>query len=114
MGLPERASSTTCGDFNTCCSRSPSFKPVYERAQPSAYFTVVACLNSSILLDSSKYCNHQVMVRPSLPPLTLDALPAALAPHASLAAELPPADWDRLCRSACRAASFRRARACLE
>lgn len=61
-------------------------------------------------LLKSRY--HQVMVRPSLPPLTLDALPAALAPHASLAAELPPADWDRLCRSACRAASFRRARVC--
>jgi len=51
----------------------------------------------------------QVAVRPSLPPLALDALPAALAPHASLAALLPPPDWERLCRSACRAAGFRRA-----
>ena len=50
-----------------------------------------------------------MIARPSLPPLTLDALPVALAPHASLAAVLPPADWDRLCRSACRAASYRRA-----
>ena len=48
-------------------------------------------------------------MRPSLPPLALDALPAALAPHASLAALLPPPDWERLCRSACRAAGFRRA-----
>ncbi len=50
----------------------------------------------------------QVAVRPSLPPLALDALPAALAPHASLAALLPLPDWERLCRGACRAAGFRR------
>ncbi|KAK9834983.1 hypothetical protein WJX81_001972 [Elliptochloris bilobata] len=49
----------------------------------------------------------QVMVRPSLPPLTLEALPAALAQHASLGAVLPPGDWERLCRNACRAASYR-------
>ena len=51
----------------------------------------------------------QVAVRPTLPPLTLDALPASLAKHANLSQELPKADWDRLRRTTYRAANFRSA-----
>jgi hypothetical protein len=49
----------------------------------------------------------QVAVRPALPPLTVDAFPDAALPHVNLSAALPPEDWERLSRNACRRASYR-------
>ena len=46
-------------------------------------------------------------MRPTLPPLSVDAFPDAALPHVNLASALPKEDWERLCRSACRRASYR-------
>ena len=48
-----------------------------------------------------------MLVRPTLPPLTVDAIPANLGGHVNLAAHLAEPDWDRLQRTALRAAGFR-------
>ncbi|KAK9817263.1 hypothetical protein WJX72_011983 [[Myrmecia] bisecta] len=49
----------------------------------------------------------QVAVRPTLPPLTLDALPASLAAAANLSQEVAKDEWDRLRRTTYRNANFR-------
>ena len=49
----------------------------------------------------------QVAVRPTLVPLTVDAIPDSALPYASLSKLLSASEWDKLCRTTARAANYR-------
>ena len=49
----------------------------------------------------------QVAVRPTLVPLTVDAIPENVLPYTHLANLLSKEDWDKLCRTTARAANYR-------
>ena len=49
----------------------------------------------------------QVAVRPTLVPLTVDAIPDSALPYASLSKLLRASEWDKLCRTTARAANYR-------
>lgn len=46
-------------------------------------------------------------VRPTLVPLRVDAIPENVLPFTNLSKLLSKGDWDKLCRTAARAASYR-------
>ncbi|CAL5219776.1 g1679 [Coccomyxa viridis] len=48
-----------------------------------------------------------VAVRPTLVPLTVDAIPENVLPYANLSNLLSKEDWDNLCRTTARAANYR-------
>ena len=49
----------------------------------------------------------QVAVRPTLPPLKVDAVPAHLAPHVHLNSSLTREDWNAIWVDACAKANYR-------
>ena len=49
----------------------------------------------------------QVAVRPTLPALTVDAVPANLAPHTNLRGSLAVQDWDAIWVDTCNKANYR-------
>ncbi len=46
-------------------------------------------------------------MRPTLVPLTVDAIPENVLPYANLSNLLSKEDWDDLCRTTARAANYR-------
>ena len=55
----------------------------------------------------------QVVARPMLVPLTVDAIPDNVVPYTNLSNLLSRGDWDKLCRTTAEAANFRSAFAIL-
>lgn len=49
----------------------------------------------------------QVAVRPTIPPMTVDAIPENVLPYTNLSNLLSEADWEKLCRTTARAANYR-------
>ena len=49
----------------------------------------------------------QVAVRPTLPPLTVDAIPANLASYVSLSSSLAKEDWEAIWVDTCSEANYR-------
>ena len=58
--------------------------------------------DSAAVLWGMKCCraNLQIALRPSLPPLTLEAFPARLAGSCNMSSELQDRDWDKLRKAA--------------
>ena len=65
-----------------------------------------AC-NTAGMLDTNPMTCLQVAVRPTLVPLTVDAIPDSALPYANLSKLLSAGEWDKLCRTTARAANYR-------
>ena len=69
-----------------------------------------------VMPTSQAICQHsrlttqrlvQVAVRPTLAPLTVDAVPANLAPHVNLSSSLVGEDWNAIWEEICNNANYR-------
>ena len=83
---------------------------LHQKIQSSSGF------GHALELSSAQHCTSefksgcvatQVAVRPTLPPLTVDVIPANLAPHVSLSSSLAKADWEAIWADTCNKANYR-------
>ena len=77
--------------------------------QDAPVFAVIGTLacNTAGMQDTNRISCLQVAVRPTLVPLTVDAIPDSALPYANLSKLLSASEWDKLCRTTARAANYK-------